>query len=400
MIIIGGSSTIQNANIEIISIVDFSNDGRPAHFMDAFIQLVPGWDNLVFGVQTGVFAALLGIFIVGMIARQLTMYILPHILARWTKGVDNINEFELSARSPFGASAAGLVWWKLVEFLAAEAAEPGSVISLPSTYEYWLTAIGETTFMVGAMLGLMYMVELIQLLVLWWDDDGVLDGTEKTLISAVESILRFVILMFGVLAIASAFNFNLTTIVAGLGVGGLAIAFAAKDTIGNLFGAVTLLLDRPFKMGDWIKVGNLEGEVIEVGIRTTLIRTSADTVVTLPNASLVHKNIENFGKRRWRRYQPTLYLDLASDSKAVEAFCRGIEDLIRKNPKTQKEDDSYAHVSAISKDSIEIGINLYWNVSGGVEEKQEREKILLDIIGLTEGLDLTFFEPRIRRTGE
>ena len=96
--------------------------------MDAFIQLVPGWDNLVFGVQTGIFAALLGIFILGMIARQLTMYILPHILARWTKNIENINEFELSARSPFGASAAGLVWWKLVECLAAEAAEPGSVI--------------------------------------------------------------------------------------------------------------------------------------------------------------------------------------------------------------------------------------------------------------------------------
>ena len=74
--------------------------------------------------------------------------------------------------------------------------------------------------------------------------------------------------------------------------------------------------------------------------------------------------------------------------------------MIRKNSKTQKEDDSYALVSAISKDSIEIGINLYWNVSGGLEEKQEREKILIDIIGLAEGLDLTFFEPRIRRTGE
>ena len=368
--------------------------------MDAFIQLVPGWDNLVFGVQLGVFVALLGIFVIGMIARQVTMYILPKLLSHWTHEIESINEFELGSRYSFGASAAGLVWWKLIEYFATESADPSSLITFPSTYGYWLGAFSEVTFMVGALLGLMLLVELIELIVVWWDDDGVLDGTEKTLISAVESILRFVILMLGILTIANAFNFDLTTLLAGLGVGGLAIAFAAKDTIGNLFGAVTLLLDRPFKMGDWIKVGNFEGEVIEVGIRTTLIRSSADTVVTLPNASLVNKNIENFGKRRWRRYQPVLYLDLASNSENVESFCRNIEELIGKNPKTQKEEDSYAHVSAISKDSIEIAVNLYWNVSGGIEEKEEREKILLNIIGLAEELKLTFFEPRIRRTGE
>lgn len=368
--------------------------------MDAFIQLVPGWDNLVLGVQFGVLVALFAIFLIGMIARALAMYLLPKILSRWTEDMENVNEFELSARSPFGASAAGFVWWKLVEYLAQEAAAADAVISLPSTYEYWLTAFGEATFLIGGLLGCMRLVELIELVIIWWDKDGILDGTEKTLISAMESILRFIILMFGILALASAFNFDLATIVAGLGVGGLALAFAAKDTIGNLFGAVTLLLDRPFKMGDWIKVGTTEGEVIEIGIRTTLVRTSADTVVTLPNASLVNKNIENFGKRRWRRYRPILYLDLASDSSAVETFCRGIEQLIEINDKTQKEDDSYAHVQAIAKDSIEIGINLYWDVSGGLEEKQEREKFLINVVGLAQELELTFFEPRIRRSSE
>lgn len=368
--------------------------------MDAFVQLVPGWDNLVFGVQFGVLVALFGIFLLGMIARALTMFLLPKILVRWTEKMENVNEFELSARSPFGASAAGFVWWKLVEWLGRESAAADAVVSLPSTYEYWLTALGEATFLIGILLGCIRLVELVELVVIWWDKDGVLDGTEKTLISAVESVLRFIILMFGILALADAFNFDLATIVAGLGVGGLALAFAAKDTIGNLFGAVTLLLDRPFKMGDWIKVGASEGEVIEIGIRTTLIRTSADTVVTLPNASLVNKNIENFGKRRWRRYQPVLYLDLASDSQAVESFCRGIEQLIESNEKTQKEDDSYAHVQAIAKDSIEIGINLYWDVSGGLEEKEERERFLISVVGLSQELGLTFFEPRIRRSAE
>ncbi len=102
--------------------------------MNAFIQLVPGWDNLIIGVQTGVWVALLGIFVVGMVARQITMYVLPKILQRWTSEMDNINEFESSARSPFGASAAGLVWWKLVEQLGVESAREGAVVILPETY--------------------------------------------------------------------------------------------------------------------------------------------------------------------------------------------------------------------------------------------------------------------------
>lgn len=368
--------------------------------MNAFIQLVPGWDNPIFGVQTGVWAALLGIFIVGMVARQLAMYLLPKLLDRWTAEMDNIDEFESSARSPFGASAAGLVWWKLVEQLGVESAREGAVVVLPATYEYWLTSFGEATFLIGAILGLMRLVELVEMAVLWWDKDGTLDGTEKTLITAMQSILRFIILIFGVLAVAQAFDFPLATIVAGLGVGGLALAFAAKDTIGNIFGAVTLLLDRPFKMGDWIKVGSAEGEVFEIGIRTTQIRTSADTVVTLPNARLVNQEIENFGKRRWRRYLPTFYLDLDSDSTGIEKFCRSIEEMINKNPKTQKSGDSYAVFSGISKDSIEVAVNLYWDVSGGLEEKREREKFLLEVSKSAGDLGLDFYEPRVRRAAE
>jgi len=379
---------------------DFSREAFSQRVMNAFILLIPGWDNLVLGVQTGVWVALLGIFILGMVARQLAMYLLPKLLQRWTSNMDNIEDFESSARSPFGASAAGLVWWKLVEQLGVESAREGALVVLPATYEYWLTSFGEATFLIGAILGLMRLVELVEMAVLWWDKDGTLDGTEKTLITAMQSILRFIILIFGVLAVAQAFDFNLATIVAGLGVGGLALAFAAKDTIGNIFGAVTLLLDRPFKMGDWIKVGSAEGEVFEIGIRTTQIRTSSDTVMTLPNARLVNKEIENFGKRRWRRYLPTFYLDLDSDSAAIEKFCRGIEGMIENNPKTQKSGDSYAVVSAISKDSIEVAANLYWDVSGGLEEKREREKFLLKVSKSAGDLGLDFYEPRVRRAAE
>jgi MscS family membrane protein len=205
-----------------------------------------------------------------------------------------------------------------------------------------------------------------------------------------------VIFIVGVVLIADVFGFNIGAILTGLGIGGLAFAFAAKDTISNIFGAITLLLDRPFSIGDWIKVGGAEGEVIGIGMRNTLLRTSTDTVLTLPNGNLVNKDIENFGKRRWRRYQPLLSLDLATDPVVLEKFCRGVEEIIFNHPKTTKVDASFAKVSAIAKDSLEVSCNVYWDVSGGMEEKESRESLLLDISSLAKELKVDFYEPRLR----
>ncbi|HIA39998.1 MAG TPA: mechanosensitive ion channel [Candidatus Poseidoniales archaeon] len=122
----------------------------------------------------------------------------------------------------------------------------------------------------------------------------------------------------------------------------------------------------------------------------------ADTVLTLPNGSLVNKDIENFGKRRWRRYQPLLSLDLATGPEVLEKFCRGVEEIIFNHPKTTKESSSYAKVSAIAKDSLEVSCNIYWDVSGSMEEKESRESLLLDISSLAKELKVDFYEPRLR----
>ena len=165
------------------------------------------------------------------------------------------------------------------------------------------------------------LVSIVQDVVGLLDNDDELDGTERTLISAIESILRLAIVFIGSVFVADALGFNLTSLVAGLGISGLALALAAKDTISNLFGATTVLLDRPFKIGDWVIIDSVEGEVTEISLRTTLIRTAADTIVTVPNANLVNTPVENFGKRRWRRWQTALHLELNSDPAKVADFC-------------------------------------------------------------------------------
>ncbi|MBT7987855.1 MAG: mechanosensitive ion channel family protein, partial [Euryarchaeota archaeon] len=233
--------------------------------------------------------------------------------------------------------------------------------------------------------------------VLILDSDGVADSSDKTLISALESVMRFVIVFIGSVFIADAIGLNLTSLIAGLGISGLALALAAKDTISNFFGAVTVLLDRPFKVGDWVVVGPSQGEVIEINLRTTLIRTGIDTVITIPNANLVSTPVENYGKRRWRRWQSMLHFDLNSNPDNVEAFRDDVLKSIMANAATMNEDSSWCRVSDISATSIDVSLNLYWDVQGGADERQEKEKFLLEVMQLAKNHELRFYDNRIRQ---
>jgi MscS family membrane protein len=241
------------------------------------------------------------------------------------------------------------------------------------------------------------LVEIVQDVVMMFDDDGETDGTDKTLISALQSILRFGIVFVGSVFIADALGFELTSLIAGLGISGLALALAAKDSISNFFGAVTVLLDRPFQVGDWILVGSSQGEVIEINLRTTIIRTGIDTVITIPNANLVSTPVENFGKRRWRRWQNQLHFDINSNPKDVENFRNTVIELITNNSATMKEESSWCRVNNISATSVEIAINLYWDVKGGADERAEKEKFLLNIMQVAKENNLQFYDNRIRQ---
>ena len=147
------------------------------------------------------------------------------------------------------------------------------------------------------------LVNVVQDTVTMLDSDGVSDGTDKTLVSALEGVCASLSCLLVQYSLPMRRGKPSLSLIAGLGISGLAVALAAKDTISNFFGALTVLLDRPFKVGDWVVVGTSEGEVIEINLRTTLIRTGIDTVITIPNANLVSTPVENYGSRRWRRWQ-------------------------------------------------------------------------------------------------
>ena len=282
-----------------------------------------------------------------------------------------------------------------IDLLVNEQSENTNIL-MPSWAEY-IPDVLQFLLVISIVVWAFRLVSLVYDVVRFLDKDDDLDGTEKTLISALESVLRFIIIFVGAIFIADALGFELTSLLAGLGISGLAFALAAKDSISNFFGAITVLLDRPFKVGDWVVIGTSEGEVIEINLRTTLVRTSLDTIITIPNANSVNIPVENWGKRRWRRWQSMVHLDINSDPEKVEAFCQQTLDLIHNHEATTKEDSSWCSINTISAQSIDIELNLYWDVESSIAERKARESLIIDLMELAKGLELSFYDGRIRQ---
>ncbi|MBA4695451.1 MAG: mechanosensitive ion channel family protein [Candidatus Poseidoniales archaeon] len=348
--------------------------------MQSIVEAIPGHDKEIYGVSVDSVIAALILLIFIIIVREIMGLILPKIFTNISLGSEVAKNALASSGKALGVAGGCWGGMYLIEDMD------------------WVMSSLQLVMVVALVVTAFRFVGVIHAFVLWTDDDGVLDGSQKTVVSAAESIMKFLIVVFGMVFIADALGFDLTTMVAGLGITGLALALAAQDTISNIFGATTVLLDRPFQVGDWIVIGSVEGEVMEIGLRTTLIRTSLDTVVTMPNANLANTPVENWGKRRFRRWQPIFKLDINSDPTQVSNFCDGVADLIASHEKTMKEEDSFARVSALGPDAIDIGCNIYWNINSGKVEREARDGFLIEVMELAKTHDLNFHDNRRRHS--
>lgn len=147
--------------------------------------------------------------------------------------------------------------------------------------------------------------------------------------------VRFVkicIFCLAVLFVLGAWGYNTNTILAGLGVGGLAVALAAQKTIENLFGGVSVITDRPVLVGDFCRFGGQVGTVEDIGLRSTRIRTLDRTVVTVPNSSFATMTLENFSRRDRMWFHPTLQLRRDSDPGQVAAMMEALQKVLEEHP--------------------------------------------------------------------
>jgi MscS family membrane protein len=196
----------------------------------------------------------------------------------------------------------------------------------------------------------------------------------------------------GVVYVASYVSEDLYGIVAGLSIGSLAIGFAAKDSIENLFGTMTVLLDKPYQLGDWITVGDIDGTVEEVGFRSTKIRTFYNSVISVPNSRFISAHIDNWGERRYRRIKTNVSIAYSTPPLKIEAFCEAIRELVRKHPYTRK-DYYHIYLNQLGASSLDILVYCFVETPDWSTELREKHRLYLDILRVAEGLGVELAFP-------
>jgi len=167
---------------------------------------------------------------------------------------------------------------------------------------------------------------------------------------------------------------------------------AAQDTIRNLFGSLTIFLDRPFQIGDWVVGTGFEGTVEEVGFRATRVRTFYNSLVYVPNGKLTDMIIDNMGARVFRRYRAMLAITYDTPPELIDAFCEGLREIVQKHPDTRK-DAFFIYMHEMGSASLNILFQIFFKVKTFPEEFQARHEIILQTLHLAKALGVRFAFP-------
>jgi len=215
---------------------------------------------------------------------------------------------------------------------------------------------------------------------------------DDQLIPFLAKTLKIFLVITACLVIAQNLGYSISGLIASLGIGGIAVAMAAKDTIANVFGSIMILIDRPFMVGDWIRTPEFEGVVEEIGFRSTRIRTFAKTLVNVPNSHLANMVIDNVDARQVRRVKMRIGLTYDTTPAQMRAAIAGIERILAEHPGV---DQGYKLVKFDEFDDSSLSIFLYYFTRSKVWEEylQVRQEVNLRIMDLLTELGLEFAFP-------
>jgi len=161
---------------------------------------------------------------------------------------------------------------------------------------------------------------------------------DDQLIPFIIEIAKIITYIFAfIIVLGSVFSVNITALATGLGIGGLALAMASKESLENLLGSFTIFFDRPFTVGDTVSVGSVTGTIEKVGFRSTRIRTFDKSLVTLPNKKMIDAELDNLGMRPVRRVKFNLGLTYDTTAEQIKSIVADIQHMINQHEKTNQD---------------------------------------------------------------
>ncbi len=214
----------------------------------------------------------------------------------------------------------------------------------------------------------------------------------RTFVPLVARVLKVVAAALGGVAMLSALGYPVASLIAGLGIGGLAFALAAQKTVENLFGSFSIAVDQPFRPGDFVKIDDFVGTIEIIGLRSTRIRTLDRTIITLPNGRLADMRVETFAARDRIRLSCVLGVLYGTSAAQMRTILAGIERCLREHPKIWP-DALPVRFRAFADSALEIEVMAWFQTADWNEFTAIRQEILLQFMEVVEGAGSGFAFP-------
>lgn len=217
------------------------------------------------------------------------------------------------------------------------------------------------------------------------------DKANDPMINIINKAIKVVLYILAAYLTLKEFNYDLGGILTGLGLSTAIIALAAQDTFKDVFSGLAIFWDKPFAIGDWVEIGDVSGTVENITFRSTKLRTTEDTIITLQNSAISSQNIVNWGVIKKRIYKANIKLPLETEEVTVEKVLNRIRFILKYNKDILKNSVS-VHFNEIKDDGININIYLETNITAYGEYQDFCNKINLTLLNIleTQGIKLAY----------
>lgn len=260
-----------------------------------------------------------------------------------------------------------------------------------------------------------FFIALIQIYGMIFISKLIEKGGKKEILALGLKFIKFIIITLAILLILNKLGFDPTALIASLGIGGLAIAFASKDLLSNFFTSIVIIFNNAFSEGDWVKIGGYEGNIVEVGLKNTVLRSFDNSLVFLPNSQLINQSIENWTRRKaGRKIDFKIHFTYNSKREAILKFTEDVKamliankDILTPNEKnvhktffiarhdlssidnlTGYKNTLFVHLSDLGESALEVRVYCFAKKTNLLAYYKVREDILIKTLELAEANNL------------
>lgn len=216
------------------------------------------------------------------------------------------------------------------------------------------------------------------------------DSPLLNLMPVLTRIFKAVVIFMLLAGFLQSFGYNVTSLIAGFGITGLAVGFAAKEAIGNVFGSIGLLADKVYKVGEYISFNNYEGTVESINLRSTNIRTLEGFRVNIPNNLLANEEITNVSQANQRRIDISVDVEYGTSNEKIDRACEILMDIAKDD--IDIKDGAMAFIDSMAPSSIVVRLVAYTHYIGWAEMTEVKSRVLREIIHKyrEEGIEFAF----------